>query len=151
MTYLAPVPPIKAMSLLQCLEQQQLAWADQRRNEGLSELHGFRQQHEFCGICRAVQIIQVWLAFFLAFLFLPSPCYNNAKGVLHPVSSVRSRKDLKDLFDIYAVPCDRAGSEPAPLYTNLTIDENTSGLQPDLGLCDSLIIPLETFLSKNEG
>lgn len=97
MTYLAPVPPIKAMSLLQCLEQQQLAWADQRRNEGLSELHGFRQQHEFCGICRAVQIIQVWLAFFLAFLFLPSPCYNNAKGVLHPVSSVRSRKDLKDL------------------------------------------------------
>lgn len=63
--------------------------------------------------------------------------------------SVRSRKDLKDLFDIYAVPCDRAGSEAAPLYTNLTIDENISGLQPDLGLCDNLIFPFETFLPKN--
>lgn len=48
--------------------------------------------------------------------------------------SVRSRKDLKDLFDIYAVPCNRSSSEPAPLYTNLKIDENSSGFQPDLGL-----------------
>lgn len=62
--------------------------------------------------------------------------------------SVRSRKDLKDLFDLYAVPCNRLGSESAPLYTNLTIDENTSGLQPDLGLCNSLLFPSETFLSK---
>lgn len=48
--------------------------------------------------------------------------------------SVRSRKDLKDLFDVYAVPCNRSGLEPAPLYTNLKIDENSSGFQPDLGL-----------------
>ncbi|XP_053161906.1 1-phosphatidylinositol 4,5-bisphosphate phosphodiesterase epsilon-1 isoform X2 [Hemicordylus capensis] len=47
--------------------------------------------------------------------------------------SVRSRKDLKDLFDIYAVPCNRLGSDSAPLYTSLKIDENTNGLQPDLG------------------
>lgn len=48
--------------------------------------------------------------------------------------SVRSRKDLKDLFDVYAVPCNRSGLDPAPLYTNLKIDENSSGFQPDLGL-----------------
>lgn len=72
-------------------------------------------------------------------------------SVFHPPPSVRSRKDLKDLFDVYAVPCNRAGSESAPLYTNLTIDENTSDLQPDLGLCNHVIFPVETFLSKNEG
>lgn len=66
----------------------------------------------------------------------------------HSSPSVRSRKDLKDLFDLYAVPCNRSGSESAPLYTNLTIDENTSGLQPDLGLCNSLIFPTEVFLSE---
>ena len=65
----------------------------------------------------------------------------------HSSPSVRSRKDLKDLFDLYAVPCNRLGSESAPLYTNLTIDENTSGLQPDLGLCNNLIFLFETFLS----
>ncbi|RXN01136.1 1-phosphatidylinositol 4,5-bisphosphate phosphodiesterase epsilon-1 [Acipenser ruthenus] len=48
--------------------------------------------------------------------------------------SIRSRKDLKELFDIYAVPCNRSGSESAPLYTNLTIDDNITGLQPDLDL-----------------
>lgn len=52
-------------------------------------------------------------------------------------ASVRSRKDLKDLFDLYAVPCNRASPESTPLYTNLTIDENSSDLQPDLGLCNS--------------
>ncbi|XP_066549709.1 1-phosphatidylinositol 4,5-bisphosphate phosphodiesterase epsilon-1 isoform X3 [Amia ocellicauda] len=48
--------------------------------------------------------------------------------------SIRSRKDLKDVFDVYAVPCSRSGTEPAPLYTNLRIDDNISGLQPDLDL-----------------
>ena len=48
--------------------------------------------------------------------------------------SVRSRKDLKDLFDVYAVPCNRSGLEPTPRYTNLKIDENSIGFQPDLGL-----------------
>ncbi|XP_041117060.1 1-phosphatidylinositol 4,5-bisphosphate phosphodiesterase epsilon-1-like isoform X3 [Polyodon spathula] len=48
--------------------------------------------------------------------------------------SIRSRKDLKELFDTYAVPCNRSGSETAPLYTNLTIDDSITGLQPDLDL-----------------
>ncbi|XP_039628042.1 1-phosphatidylinositol 4,5-bisphosphate phosphodiesterase epsilon-1 isoform X3 [Polypterus senegalus] len=48
--------------------------------------------------------------------------------------SIRSRKDLKDLFDIYALPCNRLGSEATPLYTNLSIDDNICGLQPDLDL-----------------
>ncbi|KAJ8365681.1 hypothetical protein SKAU_G00145120 [Synaphobranchus kaupii] len=48
--------------------------------------------------------------------------------------SIRSRKDLKDLFDAYAVPCSRSTPESAPLYTNLRIDDKISGLQPDLDL-----------------
>ncbi|XP_028991292.1 1-phosphatidylinositol 4,5-bisphosphate phosphodiesterase epsilon-1 isoform X2 [Betta splendens] len=48
--------------------------------------------------------------------------------------SIRSRKDLKELFDTFAVPCSRAGPETAPLYTNLRIDDKDTGLQPDLDL-----------------
>ncbi|XP_046885850.1 1-phosphatidylinositol 4,5-bisphosphate phosphodiesterase epsilon-1-like isoform X2 [Hypomesus transpacificus] len=48
--------------------------------------------------------------------------------------SIRSRKDLKDLFDMYAVPCVHSVSEPAPLYTNLSVDDSVTGLQPDLDL-----------------
>uniref|UniRef100_A0A8C7QKA7 Phosphoinositide phospholipase C n=1 Tax=Oncorhynchus mykiss TaxID=8022 RepID=A0A8C7QKA7_ONCMY len=48
--------------------------------------------------------------------------------------SIRSRKDLKELFDTYAVPCSRSGTESAPLYTNLRIDDKDTGLQPDLDL-----------------
>ncbi|KAJ8284855.1 hypothetical protein COCON_G00037050 [Conger conger] len=48
--------------------------------------------------------------------------------------SIRSRKDLKDLFDAYAVPCSRSAPESAPLYTNLRIDDKITGLQPDLDL-----------------
>uniref|UniRef100_A0AAQ4PAD4 Phosphoinositide phospholipase C n=1 Tax=Gasterosteus aculeatus aculeatus TaxID=481459 RepID=A0AAQ4PAD4_GASAC len=48
--------------------------------------------------------------------------------------SIRSRKDLKELFDTYAVPCSRASPESAPLYTNLSIDDKDTGLQPDLDL-----------------
>uniref|UniRef100_A0A674A2X5 Phosphoinositide phospholipase C n=1 Tax=Salmo trutta TaxID=8032 RepID=A0A674A2X5_SALTR len=48
--------------------------------------------------------------------------------------SIRSRKDLKELFDTYAVPCSRSGMESAPLYTNLRIDDKDTGLQPDLDL-----------------
>uniref|UniRef100_A0A8C4RUG4 Phosphoinositide phospholipase C n=1 Tax=Erpetoichthys calabaricus TaxID=27687 RepID=A0A8C4RUG4_ERPCA len=48
--------------------------------------------------------------------------------------SIRSRKDLKDLFDIYALPYNRLGFEATPLYTNLSIDDNICGLQPDLDL-----------------
>lgn len=47
--------------------------------------------------------------------------------------SIRSRKDLKELFDIFAVPCSRSSPETAPLYTNLRIDDKDTGLQPDLG------------------
>uniref|UniRef100_A0A8C3G827 Phosphoinositide phospholipase C n=1 Tax=Cyclopterus lumpus TaxID=8103 RepID=A0A8C3G827_CYCLU len=48
--------------------------------------------------------------------------------------SIRSRKDLKELFDTFAVPCSRSSPESAPLYTNLSIDDKDSGLQPDLDL-----------------
>lgn len=71
--------------------------------------------------------------------------------VLSSPFSVRSRKDLKDIFDIYSVPCNRSASESAPLYTNLTIEENTSDLQPDLGWFNNLGFPFGSFLSKNQG
>ncbi|KAF7668924.1 hypothetical protein LDENG_00276200 [Lucifuga dentata] len=48
--------------------------------------------------------------------------------------SIRSRKDLKELFDTFAVPCSRSSPESAPLYTNLRIDDKDSGLQPELDL-----------------
>uniref|UniRef100_A0A3Q2YJB7 Phosphoinositide phospholipase C n=1 Tax=Hippocampus comes TaxID=109280 RepID=A0A3Q2YJB7_HIPCM len=48
--------------------------------------------------------------------------------------SIRSRKDLKELFDTFAVPCSRSAAESAPLYTSLKIDDGDAGLQPDLDL-----------------
>ncbi|XP_062859440.1 1-phosphatidylinositol 4,5-bisphosphate phosphodiesterase epsilon-1 [Trichomycterus rosablanca] len=48
--------------------------------------------------------------------------------------SIRSRKDLKELFDMYAVPCSRSGPDSVPLYTTLRIDDKITGLQPDLDL-----------------
>ncbi|XP_030195770.1 1-phosphatidylinositol 4,5-bisphosphate phosphodiesterase epsilon-1 isoform X2 [Gadus morhua] len=48
--------------------------------------------------------------------------------------SIRSRKDLKELFDTFAVPVSRSSPESAPLYTNLRIDDLDMGLQPDLDL-----------------
>uniref|UniRef100_A0A3Q4I3A8 Phosphoinositide phospholipase C n=1 Tax=Neolamprologus brichardi TaxID=32507 RepID=A0A3Q4I3A8_NEOBR len=48
--------------------------------------------------------------------------------------SIRSRKDLKELFDTFAVPCSRSSPESCPVYTNLRIDDNDTGLQPDLDL-----------------
>uniref|UniRef100_A0A671KQ33 Phosphoinositide phospholipase C n=1 Tax=Sinocyclocheilus anshuiensis TaxID=1608454 RepID=A0A671KQ33_9TELE len=48
--------------------------------------------------------------------------------------SIRSRKDLKELFDTYAVPCSRSGPDSIPLYTTLRIDDKLTGLQPDLDL-----------------
>ena len=51
------------------------------------------------------------------------------------VCSVRSRKDLKELFDAHAVPCSRTASDAVPLYTNLSIDDKLSSTsQPDLGI-----------------
>ncbi|XP_072523775.1 1-phosphatidylinositol 4,5-bisphosphate phosphodiesterase epsilon-1 isoform X2 [Salminus brasiliensis] len=47
---------------------------------------------------------------------------------------IRSRKDLKELFDTYAVPCSRSGPDSVPLYTTLRIDDKVTGLQPDLDL-----------------
>ncbi|XP_075390109.1 1-phosphatidylinositol 4,5-bisphosphate phosphodiesterase epsilon-1 isoform X2 [Tenrec ecaudatus] len=64
--------------------------------------------------------------------------------------SVRSRKDLKDLFDIYSVPCTRLASESAPLYTNLTIDEHPSGLQPDLDLLTRNVSDLGLFIKSKQ-
>nr|XP_055031734.1 1-phosphatidylinositol 4,5-bisphosphate phosphodiesterase epsilon-1 isoform X2 [Misgurnus anguillicaudatus] len=48
--------------------------------------------------------------------------------------SIRSRKDLKELFDTYAVPCGRSGPDSVPLYTTLRIDDKLTGHQPDLDL-----------------
>uniref|UniRef100_A0A8C7V471 Phosphoinositide phospholipase C n=1 Tax=Oncorhynchus mykiss TaxID=8022 RepID=A0A8C7V471_ONCMY len=50
------------------------------------------------------------------------------------VCSIRSRKDLKNLFDAHAVSCGQSASEPAPLYTHLRIDDRVTGIQPDLDL-----------------
>lgn len=58
--------------------------------------------------------------------------------------SIRSRKDLKELFDTFAVPCSRSNPESAPLYTNLTIDDKDTGLQPDLGKRSDTCIHLYT-------
>lgn len=55
---------------------------------------------------------------------------------VHVIHSIRSRKDLKELFDTFAVPCSRTSPESAPLYTNLRIDDKDTGLQPDLGSKD---------------
>ncbi|KAL4641014.1 1-phosphatidylinositol 4,5-bisphosphate phosphodiesterase epsilon-1 isoform X3 [Arapaima gigas] len=48
--------------------------------------------------------------------------------------STRSRKDLKDIFDAYAVPYTTSAEESAPLYSNLNIDDKINGIQPDLDL-----------------
>ncbi|XP_021051991.1 1-phosphatidylinositol 4,5-bisphosphate phosphodiesterase epsilon-1 isoform X1 [Mus pahari] len=64
--------------------------------------------------------------------------------------SIRSRKDLKDIFDIYSVPCNRSASESAPLYTNLTIEENTSDLQPDLDLLTRNVSDLGLFIKSKQ-
>lgn len=48
--------------------------------------------------------------------------------------SIRSRKDLKELFDTYAVPCSHSGPDSVPLYTMLRIDDKLTGHQPDLDL-----------------
>nr|XP_048294909.1 1-phosphatidylinositol 4,5-bisphosphate phosphodiesterase epsilon-1 isoform X2 [Myodes glareolus] len=64
--------------------------------------------------------------------------------------SVRSRKDLKDIFDIYSVPCNRSASESAPLYTNLTIEENPSDLQPDLDLLTRNVSDLGLFIKSKQ-
>ncbi|XP_033622233.1 LOW QUALITY PROTEIN: 1-phosphatidylinositol 4,5-bisphosphate phosphodiesterase epsilon-1 [Fukomys damarensis] len=64
--------------------------------------------------------------------------------------SVRSRKDLKDLFDVYSVPCNRSGSESAPLYTNLTIEESTSDFQPDLDLLTRNVSDLGLFIKSKQ-
>uniref|UniRef100_A0A3B3CU13 Phosphoinositide phospholipase C n=1 Tax=Oryzias melastigma TaxID=30732 RepID=A0A3B3CU13_ORYME len=47
-------------------------------------------------------------------------------------SFIRSRKDLKELFDTFAVPCSRSCPESPPLYTKLRIDDSDTGLQSDL-------------------
>ncbi|XP_051883212.1 1-phosphatidylinositol 4,5-bisphosphate phosphodiesterase epsilon-1 isoform X3 [Pristis pectinata] len=64
--------------------------------------------------------------------------------------SVRSRKDLKDLFDLYSVSCNRSGSESTPLYTNLTIDDNITGLQPDLDLLTRNVSDLGLFIKSRQ-
>ncbi|KPP79148.1 1-phosphatidylinositol 4,5-bisphosphate phosphodiesterase epsilon-1-like [Scleropages formosus] len=64
--------------------------------------------------------------------------------------SIRSRKDLKDLFDAYAVPCSRSASESAPLYTSLKIDDRITGLQPDLDLLTRNGSDLGLFIRTRE-
>ncbi|XP_042559176.1 1-phosphatidylinositol 4,5-bisphosphate phosphodiesterase epsilon-1 isoform X2 [Clupea harengus] len=48
--------------------------------------------------------------------------------------SIRSRKDLKELFDTYAVPCTRSDPNSPRLYPNLKAEDKVAGLQPDLDL-----------------
>ncbi|XP_061562127.1 1-phosphatidylinositol 4,5-bisphosphate phosphodiesterase epsilon-1 isoform X1 [Phycodurus eques] len=60
--------------------------------------------------------------------------------------SIRSRKDLKELFDTFAVPCSRSAPESAPLYTSLKIDDRDAGLQPDLDLLTRNGSDLDLFI-----
>ncbi|XP_048407392.1 1-phosphatidylinositol 4,5-bisphosphate phosphodiesterase epsilon-1 isoform X2 [Stegostoma tigrinum] len=64
--------------------------------------------------------------------------------------SIRSRKDLKDLFDIHSVSCNRSGLESTPVYTNLTIDDKISGLQPDLDLLTRNVSDLGLFIKSRQ-
>ncbi|XP_061911649.1 1-phosphatidylinositol 4,5-bisphosphate phosphodiesterase epsilon-1 isoform X2 [Entelurus aequoreus] len=64
--------------------------------------------------------------------------------------SIRSRKDLKELFDTYAVPCSRATPESAPLYTSLKIDDRDVGLQPDLDLLTRNGSDLDLFIRTRQ-
>ncbi|XP_078499513.1 1-phosphatidylinositol 4,5-bisphosphate phosphodiesterase epsilon-1 isoform X2 [Lissotriton helveticus] len=64
--------------------------------------------------------------------------------------SVRSRKDIKELFDVYAVASHRSGSESIPLYMNLSIDEKINGLQPDLDLLTRNISDLGLFIRSQQ-
>ncbi|XP_057681356.1 1-phosphatidylinositol 4,5-bisphosphate phosphodiesterase epsilon-1 isoform X1 [Corythoichthys intestinalis] len=64
--------------------------------------------------------------------------------------SIRSRKDLKELFDTFAVPCSRFSPESAPLYTNLKIDDRDAGLQPDLDLLTRNGSDLDLFIRNRQ-
>ncbi|XP_038816637.1 1-phosphatidylinositol 4,5-bisphosphate phosphodiesterase epsilon-1-like [Salvelinus namaycush] len=70
--------------------------------------------------------------------------------------SIRSRKDLKNVFDAHAVSCGQSASEPAPLYTHLHIDDRVTGIQPDLdlltrnGLDLGLSIQIMRHMSDNQ-
>ncbi|XP_041938139.1 1-phosphatidylinositol 4,5-bisphosphate phosphodiesterase epsilon-1 isoform X2 [Alosa sapidissima] len=48
--------------------------------------------------------------------------------------SIRSRKDLKELFDTYAVTCTRSDPDSPSLHTNLKVEDKVTGQQPDLDL-----------------
>ncbi|XP_062383111.1 1-phosphatidylinositol 4,5-bisphosphate phosphodiesterase epsilon-1 isoform X3 [Sardina pilchardus] len=48
--------------------------------------------------------------------------------------SIRSRKDLKELFDTYAVTCTRSDPDSPALCTNLKVEDKVTGQQPDLDL-----------------
>lgn len=75
----------------------------------------------------------------MGFLIWPAEHFMTQKwhwinsGLCYFFRSIRSRKDLKELFDTFAVPCSRSNPESVPLYTNLRIDDKDTGLQPDLG------------------
>ncbi|XP_077481410.1 1-phosphatidylinositol 4,5-bisphosphate phosphodiesterase epsilon-1 isoform X1 [Stigmatopora argus] len=67
--------------------------------------------------------------------------------------SIRSRKDLKELFDMFAVPCSRSVHEAAPLYTNLKIDDRDADLhdlQPDLDLLTRNGSDLDLFIRTRQ-
>ncbi|XP_020315887.2 1-phosphatidylinositol 4,5-bisphosphate phosphodiesterase epsilon-1 [Oncorhynchus kisutch] len=64
--------------------------------------------------------------------------------------SIRSRKDLKELFDTYAVPCSNSGPESALLYTTLRIDDKETGQQPDLDLLTRNGLDLGLFIRTRQ-
>lgn len=47
---------------------------------------------------------------------------------------------------MYAVPCVHSVSEPAPLYTNLSVDDSVTGLQPDLGVLNDAPKHIHLFI-----
>ena len=100
---------------------------------GFSQLIRLRLNTETCNNCKTITLStpivpQEWIIISLS-------CQLNVKAlVLVLMCSIRSRKDLKELFDTYAVPCTSSGPESALLYTTLRIDDKETGLQPDLGM-----------------
>uniref|UniRef100_A0A8B9TCE6 Phosphoinositide phospholipase C n=1 Tax=Anas platyrhynchos TaxID=8839 RepID=A0A8B9TCE6_ANAPL len=106
---------------------------------------------------KSYKILKIVSFFFLFMIFLSFSFSStsflvrlNAREIFNSFCSVRSRKDLKDLFDVYAVPCNRSGLEPTPLYTHLKIDENNIGFQPDLDLLTRNVSDLGLFIKSRQ-
>lgn len=117
------------------------AWSSRSwHGRGKGCFRGFQNLMISDSIMSFVEFVELFKSFRWCTFFLHEP---SALRFLNPftvlsctslVCSIRSRKDIKELFDTYAVPCTRSGPDSVPLYTTLRIDDKITGLQPDLGV-----------------